>query len=62
MGADSLTRPADGLDQWKGRVFVAAVAVCGTAVPVITALLWAVGSLVLARCALLVVLAHRHAR
>ncbi|MFE2217683.1 bifunctional polysaccharide deacetylase/glycosyltransferase family 2 protein [Streptomyces canus] len=62
VGADSLTRPAHGLDQWKGRVFVAAVAVCGTAVPVISALLWVVGSLVLARCALLVVMAHRHAR
>ncbi|HEY5835228.1 MAG TPA: bifunctional polysaccharide deacetylase/glycosyltransferase family 2 protein [Streptomyces sp.] len=61
VGADSFTRPVDGTALWKGRVFVAAVAVSGTVVSVVSVLLLVVGSLVLARCALLLVLARRHA-
>ncbi|MDN0199895.1 bifunctional polysaccharide deacetylase/glycosyltransferase family 2 protein [Streptomyces sp. S.PNR 29] len=62
LGTDSLTSPVGTADLWKGRIFVAAVTVSGTAVSVATALLLVVGSLVLARCVLLLVLARHHAR
>nr|WP_244204431.1 bifunctional polysaccharide deacetylase/glycosyltransferase family 2 protein [Streptomyces africanus] len=62
VGTDSFTRPVDTADRWSGRVFVAAVTVSGAAVSAVTVLLLVVGSLVLARCVLLLVLARHHAR
>ncbi|MEU7470934.1 bifunctional polysaccharide deacetylase/glycosyltransferase family 2 protein [Streptomyces sp. NPDC044984] len=62
LGTDSLTSPADTGTSWKGRMIVAAVTVSGTAVSVVGVLLLTVGALVLARCALMLVLAHHHAR
>ncbi|MFD7703554.1 bifunctional polysaccharide deacetylase/glycosyltransferase family 2 protein [Streptomyces caelestis] len=60
VGTGSLTSPVDTGTLWKGRVFVAAVTVSGTAVSVVGVLLLVVGALVLARCALMLVLAHHH--
>ncbi|MFJ8596500.1 bifunctional polysaccharide deacetylase/glycosyltransferase family 2 protein [Streptomyces sp. NPDC093598] len=62
VGTESLTSPVDTADLWSGRVFVAAVTVSATAVSAVSVLLLAVGSLVLARCVLLLVLARHHAR
>ncbi|MFF5519399.1 bifunctional polysaccharide deacetylase/glycosyltransferase family 2 protein [Streptomyces coeruleorubidus] len=62
VGTDSFTSPVDTADRWSGRIFVAAVTVSGTAVSAVSVLLLVVGSLVLARCVLLLVLARHHAR
>ncbi|MFF5188077.1 bifunctional polysaccharide deacetylase/glycosyltransferase family 2 protein [Streptomyces sp. NPDC000345] len=62
LGTDRLTGPVDTAELWRGRVFVAAVTVSRTAVSVAGVLLLVVGSLVLARCVLLLVLARHHAR
>ncbi|QWB24884.1 MULTISPECIES: bifunctional polysaccharide deacetylase/glycosyltransferase family 2 protein [Streptomyces] len=62
VGAETLSSPVDTVDRWSGRVFVAAVTVSSTAVTAVSALLLVVGSLVLARCVLLLVLARHHAR
>ncbi|MEU6179289.1 bifunctional polysaccharide deacetylase/glycosyltransferase family 2 protein [Streptomyces coeruleorubidus] len=62
VGTDSFTSPVDTADRWSGRVFVAAVTVSGAAVSAVSVLLLVVGSLVLARCVLLLVLARDHAR
>ncbi|CAM5600419.1 bifunctional polysaccharide deacetylase/glycosyltransferase family 2 protein [Streptomyces pilosus] len=61
LGTDSLTSPVGTAERWQGRVFVAAVTVSGTTMSVVGVLLLVVGSLVLGRCALLLVLARRHA-
>ncbi|WP_030867808.1 bifunctional polysaccharide deacetylase/glycosyltransferase family 2 protein [Streptomyces sp. NRRL S-37] len=60
VGTDGLTSPVDTGTRWKGRAFVAAVAVSDTAVSAVGVLLLVVGALVLARCALMLVLAHHH--
>ncbi|MFH9006751.1 bifunctional polysaccharide deacetylase/glycosyltransferase family 2 protein [Streptomyces afghaniensis] len=62
VGTDSFTSPVDTADRWSGRIFVAAVTVSGAAVSAVSVLLLVVGSLVLARCVLLLVLARHHAR
>ncbi|MET9758143.1 bifunctional polysaccharide deacetylase/glycosyltransferase family 2 protein [Streptomyces sp. NPDC006372] len=62
VGSDRLTSPVGTAHLWQGRIFVTAVAVSGTAVSVVSVMLLVVGSLVLARCAVLIVLARRHAR
>ncbi|MGC3000091.1 bifunctional polysaccharide deacetylase/glycosyltransferase family 2 protein, partial [Streptomyces sp. G35A] len=62
LGTESLSRPVGTRTLWQGRVFVTAVTVSGTAVSVVTALLLVVGTLVLARCVLLLVVARHHAR
>ncbi|MFJ4537592.1 bifunctional polysaccharide deacetylase/glycosyltransferase family 2 protein [Streptomyces tibetensis] len=62
VGTDSFTSPVGTGELWQGRIFVAAVTVSGTAVSAVSVLLLVVGSLVLARCVLLLVLARRHAR
>ncbi|WP_346138692.1 bifunctional polysaccharide deacetylase/glycosyltransferase family 2 protein [Streptomyces coeruleofuscus] len=62
VGTESFTSPVDTADRWSGRIFVAAVTVSGTAVSAVSVLLLVVGSLVLARCVLLLVLAREHAR
>ncbi|MEU1004644.1 bifunctional polysaccharide deacetylase/glycosyltransferase family 2 protein [Streptomyces tibetensis] len=62
VGTDSFTSPVGTVELWQGRIFVAAVTVSGTAVSAVSVLLLVVGSLVLARCLLLLVLARHHAR
>ncbi|MFH8497721.1 bifunctional polysaccharide deacetylase/glycosyltransferase family 2 protein [Streptomyces coeruleorubidus] len=62
VGTESFTSPVDTADRWSGRIFVAAVTVSGAAVSAVSLLLLVVGSLVLARCVLLLVLAREHAR
>ncbi|GGY17844.1 bifunctional polysaccharide deacetylase/glycosyltransferase family 2 protein [Streptomyces djakartensis] len=62
VGTQRLSSPVDTVDLWSGRVFVTAVTVSGAVVSAVTVLLLAVGSLVLARCAVLLVLARHHAR
>ncbi|MFF8872802.1 bifunctional polysaccharide deacetylase/glycosyltransferase family 2 protein [Streptomyces massasporeus] len=62
VGTDSLTSPVGTGELWQGRIFVAAVTVSGAAVSAVSLLLLVVGSLVLARCVLLLVLACHHAR
>ncbi|MEU0900320.1 bifunctional polysaccharide deacetylase/glycosyltransferase family 2 protein [Streptomyces massasporeus] len=62
VGTDSLTSPVGTGERWQGRVFVAAVTVSGAAVSAVSMLLLVVGSLVLARCVLLLALAWHHAR
>ncbi|WP_030895873.1 MULTISPECIES: bifunctional polysaccharide deacetylase/glycosyltransferase family 2 protein [unclassified Streptomyces] len=62
VGTDRLTSPVGTADLWGGRVFVAAVTVSGTMVAAVSVLLLVVGSLVLARCVVLIVLARHHAR
>ncbi|WP_037682219.1 bifunctional polysaccharide deacetylase/glycosyltransferase family 2 protein [Streptomyces griseus] len=62
LGTDRLTGPVGTGDRWQGRIFVTAVTVSGTAVSVVSVLLLVVGSLVLGRCLLLLVLARHHAR
>ncbi|OUD01324.1 bifunctional polysaccharide deacetylase/glycosyltransferase family 2 protein [Streptomyces swartbergensis] len=62
VGTESFTSPVDTADRWSGRIFVAAVTVSGAAVSAVSVLLLVVGSLVLARCVLLLVLARHHAR
>ncbi|MEU3886188.1 bifunctional polysaccharide deacetylase/glycosyltransferase family 2 protein [Streptomyces sp. NPDC029041] len=62
VGTDSFTSPVGTGELWQGRFFVAAVTVSGAAVSAVGVLLLVVGSLVLARCVVLLVLAGRHAR
>ncbi|MEU9570605.1 bifunctional polysaccharide deacetylase/glycosyltransferase family 2 protein [Streptomyces massasporeus] len=62
VGTDSLTSPVGTGELWQGRIFVTAVTVSGTAVSAVSLLLLVVGSLVLARCVLLIALACHHAR
>ncbi|MER5833959.1 bifunctional polysaccharide deacetylase/glycosyltransferase family 2 protein [Streptomyces sp. NPDC002130] len=62
VGTDSFTSPVSTAELWQGRIFVAAVTVSGTAVSAVSMLLLVVGSLVLARCVLLLCLARHHAR
>ncbi|MEU6682487.1 bifunctional polysaccharide deacetylase/glycosyltransferase family 2 protein [Streptomyces sp. NPDC046832] len=62
VGTDSLTSPVGTGELWQGRIFVAAVTVSGAAVSAVSLLLLVVGSLVLARCVLLLALACHHAR
>ncbi|MFJ8051062.1 bifunctional polysaccharide deacetylase/glycosyltransferase family 2 protein [Streptomyces luteogriseus] len=62
VGTDSLTSPVGTGELWQGRIFVAAVTVSAAAVSAVSLLLLLVGSLVLARCVLLLVLAWHHAR
>ncbi|MFF7312789.1 glycosyltransferase [Streptomyces sp. NPDC008137] len=62
VGAETLSSPLGTVDRWSGRIFVAAVTVSSTAVTAVSALLLVVGSLVLARCVLLLFLARHHAR
>ncbi|WP_435879159.1 bifunctional polysaccharide deacetylase/glycosyltransferase family 2 protein [Streptomyces tuirus] len=62
VGTDSLTSPVGTGELWQGRIFVAAVTVSGAAVSAVSLLLLVVGSLVLARCVLLLSLARHHAR
>ncbi|MEU0167380.1 bifunctional polysaccharide deacetylase/glycosyltransferase family 2 protein [Streptomyces iakyrus] len=62
VGTDSLATPVGTGELWQGRIFVAAVTVSGAAVSAVSLLLLVVGSLVLARCVLLLVLAHRAGR
>ncbi|WP_442759603.1 bifunctional polysaccharide deacetylase/glycosyltransferase family 2 protein [Streptomyces pseudogriseolus] len=59
---ERLTGGVDTAERWRGWVFVTAVTVSGTTVSVLGALLLVVGGLVLARCVLMLGLAHRHAR
>ncbi|MFE8958991.1 bifunctional polysaccharide deacetylase/glycosyltransferase family 2 protein [Streptomyces iakyrus] len=61
VGTDSLASPVGTGELWQGRIFVAAVTVSGAAFSAVSLLLLAVGSLVLARCVLLLVLARAHA-
>ncbi len=61
VGTDSLASPVGTGELWQGRIFVAAVTVSGAAVSAVSLLLLVVGSLVLARCVLLLVLARAHA-
>ncbi|MEU1849914.1 bifunctional polysaccharide deacetylase/glycosyltransferase family 2 protein [Streptomyces sp. NPDC019990] len=61
VGTDRLSSPVGTTDLWGGRVFVAAVTVSSTVVSTVSMLLLVVGSLVLARCGVLLVLAHHHA-
>ncbi|MFE9026012.1 bifunctional polysaccharide deacetylase/glycosyltransferase family 2 protein [Streptomyces iakyrus] len=61
VGTDSLASPVGTGELWQGRIFVAAVTVSGAAVSAVSLLLLVVGSLVLARCVLLLVLARVHA-
>ncbi|MFF6951990.1 bifunctional polysaccharide deacetylase/glycosyltransferase family 2 protein [Streptomyces iakyrus] len=61
VGTDSLTSPVGTGELWQGRIFVAAVTVSGGTVSAVSLLLLVVGSLVLARCVLLLVLARHHA-
>ncbi|MFJ4240075.1 bifunctional polysaccharide deacetylase/glycosyltransferase family 2 protein [Streptomyces iakyrus] len=61
VGTDSFASPVGTGELWQGRIFVAAVTVSGAAFSAVSLLLLAVGSLVLARCVLLLVLARAHA-
>ncbi|MFD5335974.1 bifunctional polysaccharide deacetylase/glycosyltransferase family 2 protein [Streptomyces hawaiiensis] len=62
VGTDSFTSPVGTGELWQGRIFVAAVTVSRAAVSAVSLLLLVVGSLVLARCVLLLALARHHAR
>ena len=62
LGAETAQHPVHGTELWSGRIFVAAVTVADGIVPVLAVLLAAVGALMLARFAVMVLLAHRHAR
>jgi peptidoglycan/xylan/chitin deacetylase (PgdA/CDA1 family) len=62
LSAGSAQHPVHGTELWSGWVFVTAVAVADRLVPVLAMLLAVVGALMLARFAVMLVLAHRHAR
>ncbi|WP_459180427.1 bifunctional polysaccharide deacetylase/glycosyltransferase family 2 protein [Streptomyces sp.] len=62
LGADTANHRVTGTELWKGRAFVAAVQLSDAAVPALAALLSAVGVLVLARFAAMLVLARRHVK
>ncbi|MBB1259025.1 glycosyltransferase [Streptomyces alkaliterrae] len=62
LDAPSAHTPVGGFELWKGKAFVGAVSVSGKAMGVLTVLLAVVGSLVLLRFALMLVLSWLHAR
>lgn len=62
LGAGGAHHPVSGAELWSGRVFVAAVIAGDRLVPALVVLMAAVGALMLARFAAMLVLARRHAR